>query len=378
MRYVPSLPRSLRKRTAPPLGRWSMPLPPVPDRLRSVAGIHRDLAIEEDAFAREPLRDWMEANREPLRWYYRHHWRYLLPVAPRLSRALAAVRSTDTLQARVNPPQMSAHELTSLVRQHAKHLGLSSIGIAAYDPKYTFAEYQGSECGQTVVVCVLEQNYAATQTLPSSRCDRAIFSTYADLMQMTAKLAQFVASKGHRARAYDDEGAAVVLHYAVEAGLGQLGLNGQLLTPAAGSRCRICLMITDAPLMVDRPVDYGLTKICDACRACVERCPVGAIPAKRTMHRGVMKARINVDRCFPAVAQVHNCGICMKVCPIQRYGLRAVLEEFEGSGRILGKGTDELEGYDWPLDGRHYAPGQKPRLQREFFERTPDDRRHES
>ena len=58
----------------------------------------------------------------------------------------------------------------------------------------------------------------------------------------------------------------------------------------------------------------------------------------------------------------------MKVCPIQRYGLAAVLEHREATGEILGLGSDELEGYDWPLDGYHYGPGLRPRLEPEFFE----------
>ena len=46
----------------------------------------------------------------------------------------------------------------------------------------------------------------------------------------------------------------------------------------------------------------------------------------------------------------------------------AVLDEFAITGRILGRDTDELEGYDWPLDGAHYGPGQRPRLPSGFHE----------
>jgi epoxyqueuosine reductase len=52
----------------------------------------------------------------------------------------------------------------------------------------------------------------------------------------------------------------------------------------------------------------------------------------------------------------------MKVCPVQKYGLDAVLTEFTATGHILGKDTDDLEGYDWPIDGRHYGPGRRPRI----------------
>ena len=54
--------------------------------------------------------------------------------------------------------------------------------------------------------------------------------------------------------------------------------------------------------------------------------------------------------------------MCMRVCPVQKYGLDAVKEHHAATGQILGKGTDELEGYHWPLDDRHYGPGEKPRI----------------
>jgi hypothetical protein len=74
-----------------------------------------------------------------------------------------------------------------------------------------------------------------------------------------------------------------------------------------------------------------------------------------------VKAPIKIDRCMPVVAQSHGCGVCMKVCPIQRYGLERVTEHLMLTGTILGKGSDELEGYDW-VNGRHYGPGEKPRI----------------
>jgi hypothetical protein len=55
----------------------------------------------------------------------------------------------------------------------------------------------------------------------------------------------------------------------------------------------------------------------------------------------------------------------MKVCPIQRFGLEKVKAHYLETGQVLGKGTDELEGYDW-VDGRHYGPGGKPRMESSF------------
>jgi ferredoxin len=256
--------------------------------------------------------------------------------------------------------------LTRECRERARELGLGAIGFASYDPKYTFAEYEGHQCGDRVIICLLEQNYAATEATPSVLTNKAAYDSEAEVQLLSARLAAFLHERGYRAKAHATH-EAVMIPYAVQAGLGQLGLNGQLLSPAAGSRCRLGMVSTEAPLVLDRPVDYGVARICDACQACVRRCPAGAIPKTRAMHRGIEKAKINTERCFPVTAQAAGCGVCMKVCPVQRYGLAAVLDEYGQTGQILGQGTDELEGYDWPLDGRHYGPGDRPALSRAFF-----------
>jgi ferredoxin len=216
-----------------------------------------------------------------------------------------------------------------------------------------------------MLVGVLEERAKVAEMIPSAQAERGIMSVNLDLSLMCAELAAWIQDQGFRALAYATPGPGISIHYAVESGLGQLGMNGQLLTPAAGSRCRLALISTDAPLPFDHPVDYGIHGICDECQVCVRRCPAGAIPVRRTDYRGVIKSKLNTARCFPVVVQTHGCAICMKVCPIQKYGLGPVLEEYDRSGKVLGKDTDELEGYDF--EGRHYGPNERPRLQPAFF-----------
>ena len=61
---------------------------------------------------------------------------------------------------------------------------------------------------------------------------------------------------------------------AVACGLGEIGMNGLLLTPRFGSRQRFHMIITDAviessPLLAE--------SICDRCGKCAESCPLGAV-----------------------------------------------------------------------------------------------------
>ncbi|MFT3854044.1 MAG: hypothetical protein QM733_15070 [Ilumatobacteraceae bacterium] len=84
----------------------------------------------------------------------------------------------------------------------------------------------------------------------------------------------------------------------------------------------------------------------------------------------MLKHKIMPERCTPIMEMTSTCGICVNVCPVQRYGLAEVLGHYRATGgEILGKGTDELEGYSVPGLG-YFGPGQRPAFER--HERTID------
>jgi epoxyqueuosine reductase len=368
LRRIPSLPRRVRRvHPSPP---WPSPNVETPAELRTVAGIWRDRAAEGKAFEERPLHQYFFVHPENLPRAMKHGWHFVLPAAPAMARALARVPrlagarrakgAAGTAAATTTTP-VESRQRTADIRAEARRLGISAVGFAAYDAKYTLAEYAGTHDEGSVIVCLLEQDWSATQTAPSARAERAAFMAYAGLTERLVALAEFVERGGARAYPHPFVGETMAIHYGVQAGLGQLGMNGQLLAPQAGSRARLAIITTNATLVHDEPVDFGIHKICDDCQACVRRCPVGAIPNRRREYRGVTKAKIKTERCFPVVVSAEGCAVCMKVCPIQRYGLEAVQQHYSATGgQILGKETDELEGYDWPIDGRHYGPGEKP------------------
>lgn len=368
--YVPTVSRVVRTRNMAHVGAWDVELPPIPKELLTKPGVETDPAAQQDAFEKAPLYSFLHIHHEAILFTYKQIWEALIQVAPRLTRGVAKCHRVSAQKPKTAPVETDPQVLAREVKEFGKKIGISALGITKYDPKYTFKGFEGRQVGDNVIAMVLEQNYEATQVLPNVRADKAALICYAEMMDLAAELAEFLQAKGYKAHPHDFQGETVVLKYAVAAGLGQMGLNGQILTPKAGSRCRVTIIVTDAPLAHDEPVDYGIPGVCDRCKACVERCPSGAIPANRKWYRGVMKAKLNSARCFPLVSQLAGCGICMKVCPIQKYGLPEVLKEFIATGKIKGKGTDELEGYNWPLDGRRYGPGERPRIPKEFFRPT--------
>lgn len=383
LRHLPQLPFR-----SPPA--WPEERHKTPRTLRTVPGIWTDEEAALKAFDERPLYEFFKLHPEGATRLARYGWAWRLPTVPMRQRMLLRPQevSAPERQPHEAPPTVDPQALTDLIRAEARRLGISKVGFAPYDPKYTFARSGSREELKTgrgtvggipsryvepstgsVIVCLLEQDWKVTQTIPSSKAERAVMRTYQELMSRACELTEFIHGNGFHAEQHGPGGQLLSIPYAVSAGLGQLGLNGQLLTPQVGSRCRITLITTNAQLVHGQPVDYGIHAICDECQLCVRRCPSGAIPNKRLYHRGVKKAKIKPERCLPVVAQVHGCAVCMKVCPVQLYGLDAVSLHFLETGQIIGKGTDKLEGYDW-LDGRHYGPGEKPRITKGFL--TPD------
>jgi epoxyqueuosine reductase len=363
LRFVPSLPSRRTRRYDGPRKPWPAFVRQIPEQLKTVPGPWIDDDAANAAYSSQgPVREFHGViGQAAMFWEMRSMWRSLLPTRPRDLRARRALEqaSVKVPLTRRDESQSPAY-LAAGLKAEAASLGFSACGITPLDPRYELVEFAEDVVGDRVIVLISEQNWPLTQTIPSVRAERAALNTYSDGMERGAVLARYLTSRGFKAVISPPDGARLAIPYAVAAGLGQLGLNGQLLTPQAGSRCRIQTINTDAPLDTDLPVDYGIHAICDLCKACVRRCPARAIPGKRLWHRGVYKAKIKTDRCLPTLARTEGCAVCMKVCPVQRYGLTAVLDELERSGRILGRGTDELEGYRWPLDGKHYGPRELP------------------
>lgn len=110
-------------------------------------------------------------------------------------------------------------------------------------------------------------------------------------------------------------------HAAVEAGLGQIGVNNLLLTPEHGARVRLVALLTDAKLEAGKPRDFDLCRP-EACgRACVEACPAGALSAsgERTDKAACLKYYAKLG--LMGTAQ-NPCGLCVSRCPVYRAGFR--------------------------------------------------------
>lgn len=277
-----------------------------------------------------------------------------------------AARTSGDIEPNAEP--VYGKDVTQDIKDKAQELGFGEVGITRYDRRYTF-QYKKKWVHFEHAICLaLEQDYNRTQTIPSSFSEYTHFGTYRTMSQTGLILADYIRSLGYHAQVHSpNDNSAAYIPMFVAAGLGQLGANGQLLSPHFGSRARLMIITTDALLTYDNPVDYGIHKFCQVCQVCVNRCPGRALMRDKVWWRGVEKNKLVYERCRPVMARFSGCGICMKVCPIQKYGMKPVMEHYVESGEVLGKGTHELEGYS--IDGKGYfGPGDLPHFDREFFE----------
>ncbi len=140
------------------------------------------------------------------------------------------------------------------------------------------------------------------------------------VLQLTAELGNEFA-----ARWYVDDGPMLDRAAAARAGLGWFGKNGNILTPTLGSWVLLGQIVTDLPLVPDRP----LVKTCGQCSRCIPSCPTDAIVAPYVVdnRRCISFLTIEHDGVIPIELRsamgnlVFGCDICQEICPVNRKAL---------------------------------------------------------
>jgi ferredoxin len=334
-------------------------VPGIPQRPDEVDWYSKEYPLESHNVEQRAYRQWVDTVTN-IRALRREHERLNKPW-------VTAAKMSGDVEPTAKP--VPHKDVSQEIKQKARDLGFGEVGITAFDLRYVFASKRAwvrDDLPQAICLA-MEQPYEATQTAPSGLAEDAALATYRREGEAALALADFIRSLGYRAQVHSPNDASCAqIPMFVQAGLGQLGANGQLLSPHFGSRARLMFIITDALVTDDRPVDYGIHQFCQSCQVCVTRCPGRALQKEKVWWRGVEKNKLSAKRCRPVMARYAACGVCQKVCPVQKYGIKAVLDHYAETGMVLGKGTHDLEGYTLPDKG-YFGPGQLPQFDPEFF-----------
>jgi ferredoxin len=224
--------------------------------------------------------------------------------------------------------ETDADTITRLVKELSHHLGADEVGIARLNPAYVYShvgrgpEPWGEPIDNThryAIAFTVEMKYDNVEAAPRLAITEETARAYLDAAVISITLAQFIRDLGYPARAHISGSNYQIMlpPVAYDAGLGELGRHGYLISRKFGSRIRLGAVTTDMPLIPDRPIVFGVQDFCDICRRCAVNCPSGSIPAgEKTDVRSVRKWPLRIESCFHYWRAIGtDCGLCMKVCP---------------------------------------------------------------
>ncbi len=217
---------------------------------------------------------------------------------------------------------------TELVKRLAGYFGALDVGVTRLKPEQIYSHIgRGSgEYGSPItlnhkfaIAFTVEMDYEIIGSAPLAPVVMESARQYVEAGRIAAQLAQTIRNWGFSARAHIDGDYQVICPLvARDAGLGEIGRMGLLMTPRLGPRVRIAVVTTDLELIPDEDApDESMIDFCTICGKCAENCPPKAISFDdRVEIDGAFRWKINSDLCFRYWTAIGtDCGRCMNVCP---------------------------------------------------------------
>lgn len=255
--------------------------------------------------------------------------------------------------------RLKVQDFTDMARQIkliAFFYGASLCGICRLDKRWVYSKYYESafqppwnkpihkkqnipDWWRYIIVLAIEMNYDAIKTSPGYEASAEANLAYSKMGFISGSLAAYIRGLGFNAIPSGND-TVLSIPCAIDAGMGQLGRNGLLITRDYGPRVRLCKVITDLPLKPDVPVDFGVDNFCMNCTKCATHCPSKAISfGEKTFdgptisnNSGTLKHYIDPEKCkmfwitnsgkkpnAPYFIPLLSCSTCIKVCHLNKY-----------------------------------------------------------
>lgn len=237
-------------------------------------------------------------------------------------------------QVEFDDPALMAAE----VKRVAAFFGADLAGITEYDERWSYsarvdvrdmsdAPNELPEGVTSVIVLGHQMDEELVATYPSALAGAATGREYSHEASIVMQVAAYIRNLGYEAVASMND-SALVIPYAVKAGLGEYARNQLVITPEFGPRLRFSKIFTNLPLAHDAPKRPGVAAFCDICDRCAAACPAKALPfgapeaadpGDQSAIKGVRKWTSDAVACFGYWAKLaSDCAICMRVCPFNR------------------------------------------------------------
>lgn len=254
--------------------------------------------------------------------------------------------------ARVDDVTAAAFDRWIVKGYHAGMEYMARHGDARYHPEHVLP-------GCRTIVS-LAMNYYPAQRMGDDQYQFAYYAygkDYHDVMK--ARIRQLAKAIGQNSefsgrpeqtdeeplfRVVVDSAPLLERYWALQAGLGWIGRNHNLIIPHRGSYMFLGeLLLTDEVDQYDTPV----ANHCGTCRKCIEACPTCAltdngVDAQRCLsyltieHRGPFSPeQAALIRQQPKPSYIYGCDRCQRVCPHNRFATPNETAEFQPSAALL-------------------------------------------
>jgi len=148
-----------------------------------------------------------------------------------------------------------------------------------------------------------------------------------------ALLAEFIRKElASTGRICVDSAPVIEREWAIRAGIGWQGKQGQIVNPQWGC----CLLIGELLVNVDLKPSERLSNQCGICRKCVDACPTRAIAGEGLIDCRKCLAYLTIEHKGEIPADIHaamgqtlfGCDRCTAVCPWNKPGTGSVMPDF--------------------------------------------------
>jgi len=239
---------------------------------------------------------------------------------------------------RVNPVRIegTAEEFTARLKQEAMaHPEVEAVGIAPMRAEYYYSSFPATELPWVITLARRMDYDKLSLNLTERNFDQAlqeVIGGYERTQKAAVDVANWIRSLGWQGLGigtltFKPENMFLAIPPAIESGIGQLGKHGSLISSELGSAFRMSCVLTDMPLVADKPYDFGSEDFCASCQKCVSDCPPGAISHEKQLVNGATRWYIDFDKCVPYITESKGCAICLSTCPYSRPGVAPKLTQ---------------------------------------------------
>ena len=241
-----------------------------------------------------------------------------------------ALMPHSPVAARIAPIPRDAETLTRHIKAVGYFLKADLVGTCRVpESAYYSHDKQGNAIQaryEHAVVLVMRKEWKAMRASTGSDWigDPISFQAYQHLGLVAETMANYIRRLGWDASA--QYGPSFVNRYSVLmpplllwAGIGEVSRAGIILNPYLGFGFKAAAVLTDMPIVPDRPIDFGLQRFCQTCTICAQNCPSHAISTgDKVMYNGYETWKLDTRRCASFNFTNKNgtmCNRCVKSCP---------------------------------------------------------------